>query len=226
MEGYIEKPELTQVIEGFTFSSEESKSLMILICAFVMIDGDFSDDEERYLKDFCKKNNISYTDFIDNHENIFLDGDWEKVCVDKIVQLGKLSLDKKEIILAILYDLSVSDNFLHLNEKILQDISTFWGINVVFGKGHLKWTEEQKKLLISQKIKSYCQCSPGSGKTAVACVRISNLIDSGVEPSQIWLISFTRTVTQEPRDRISLFSDKDQNILGIKIATIDQELGI
>ena len=41
MEGYIEKPELTHVIEGFTFSSEESNSLMILICAFVMIDGDF-----------------------------------------------------------------------------------------------------------------------------------------------------------------------------------------
>ena len=61
MEGYIEKPELTQVIEGFTFSSEESKSLMILICAFVMIDGDFSDDEERYLKDFfVKKQHFIY----------------------------------------------------------------------------------------------------------------------------------------------------------------------
>ena len=121
--------------------------------------------------------------------------------------MGKLSLDKKEIILAILYDLSVSDNFLHLNEKkILQDISTFWGINVVFGKGHLKWTEEQKEIINLPKDKKVIvNAAPGSGKTAVACARISNLIDSGVEPSQIWLISFTRTATQELRDRISLF---------------------
>ena len=34
---------------------------------------------------------------------------------------------------------------------------------------------------------------PGTGKTFVACRRIERLLDHGVAPSRIWMISFTRT---------------------------------
>src|SRR5262249_49486696 len=44
---------------------------------------------------------------------------------------------------------------------------------------------------------------PGTGKTAVACARVSWLAKTaGVPPSQIWLISFTRTAVQEIRSRL------------------------
>ena len=218
-----ENPELSQVIEGLKFSESESKSLMNLLAAFVMLDGNFSDEEDEFLKNFCQNNKISYDNFIDYQEGIFMDGGWEKVCNDEIINLANMSFDKKEIVLAIMYDLSLSDNFLHLNEKkVLQDISTFWGINVVFGKGQLEWTEDQRSIInLSKEQRVIVNAAPGSGKTAVACARITNLIDGGIEPSKIWLVSFTRTATQELRDRISLFSDTEQNILGVKIATID-----
>ena len=38
---------------------------------------------------------------------------------------------------------------------------------------------------------------PGTGKTAVACARVAHLIDGKeIEPSRIWLISFTRTAVK------------------------------
>ena len=210
-------------INWVKFSQSESKSLKNLLAAFVMRDGNFSDEEDEFLKNFCQNNKISYDNFIDYQEGVFIDGGWEKVCNDEIINLANMSFDKKEIVLAIMYDLSLSDNFLHLNEKkVLQDISTFWGITVVFGKGQLEWTEEQRSIInLSKERRVIVNAAPGSGKTAVACARITNLIDGGIEPSKIWLVSFTRTATQELRDRISLFSDTEENILGVKIATMN-----
>lgn len=63
---------------------------------------------------------------------------------------------------------------------------------------------------------------PGTGKTAVACARVSWLInEGGINPSHIWFISFTRTAVQEIRNRIKeyLINPGYANI--IKIATID-----
>ena len=111
-------------------------------------------------KNFCQNNKISYDSFIDYQEGVFIDGGWEKVCNDEIINLANMSFDKKEIVLAIMYDLSLSDNFLHLNEKkVLQDISTFWGITVVFGKGQLEWTEDQRSIInLSKERRGYCKC--------------------------------------------------------------------
>ena len=63
---------------------------------------------------------------------------------------------------------------------------------------------------------------PGTGKTAVACARVSQLIDqSGLEPSRIWLISFTRTAVREIRDRIAAYLDDASAAYAVKIATLD-----
>ena len=63
---------------------------------------------------------------------------------------------------------------------------------------------------------------PGKGKTAVACARVSQLIDqSGLEPSRIWLISFTRTAVREIRDRIAAYLDDASAAYAVKIATLD-----
>jgi len=63
---------------------------------------------------------------------------------------------------------------------------------------------------------------PGTGKTAVACARVSWLIDNyGINPSHIWFISFTRTAVHEIRDRIRDYLKSPGHVNVIKIATID-----
>ena len=63
---------------------------------------------------------------------------------------------------------------------------------------------------------------PGTGKTAVACGRVAWLIDKGgIFPSNIWLISFTRTSIQEIRDRIKGFLKDEKDAYSVRIATLD-----
>ena len=63
---------------------------------------------------------------------------------------------------------------------------------------------------------------PGTGKTAVACARVSRLIDrDGLEPSRVWLISFTRTAVHEIRDRISAYLEDPAAAYAVRIATLD-----
>jgi superfamily I DNA/RNA helicase len=101
-------------------------------------------------------------------------------------------------------------------------VNNYWGLQVYFGKGQLNWTEQQKEIISAEPDARFIvNAMPGAGKTAVACAKISNLIDEGVTPSNIWLVSFTRTAVQELRDRIASFADEEDDVIGVKIATID-----
>lgn len=62
---------------------------------------------------------------------------------------------------------------------------------------------------------------PGTGKTAVACRRIAHLLEKGVPPHQIWLISFTRTAVLELRNRIAIQAEKRKDVYGVKVSTLD-----
>lgn len=63
---------------------------------------------------------------------------------------------------------------------------------------------------------------PGTGKTAVACSRIAHLVDDlGVEPSHVWLISFTRTAVREMRNRLVHYLCDREAAFAIRIATLD-----
>jgi hypothetical protein len=63
---------------------------------------------------------------------------------------------------------------------------------------------------------------PGTGKTAVACGRVANLVTKqGVEPSCVMLLSFTRTAVAEIRSRIAAYVGSETRAAGIKIATLD-----
>ena len=75
---------------------------------------------------------------------------------------------------------------------------------------HPTWDDHQRAVIEAPLEKRLLvDAGPGTGKTAVACGRISWLIDRGVEPTNIWLISFTRTAVKEHRDRIAgLFRER------------------
>lgn len=62
---------------------------------------------------------------------------------------------------------------------------------------------------------------PGTGKSAVACQRIAFLVDEGIPPSRILLISFTRTAVAELRDRIVSYAVAGDQARTVRISTID-----
>tara|TARA_R110002124_G_scaffold7105_16_gene41785 strand:- start:940 stop:2886 length:1947 start_codon:yes stop_codon:yes gene_type:complete len=98
-----------------------------------------------------------------------------------------------------------------------------WGVEVSISKS-LEWDDQQNQVILADYNKRIlCHAGPGMGKTAVACARVSNLIDQGVEPSKIWMLSFTRTAVKEIRDRISSFAGQNLSSLGVKVATIDSQ---
>ncbi|NNC14835.1 UvrD-helicase domain-containing protein [Corallococcus exiguus] len=63
---------------------------------------------------------------------------------------------------------------------------------------------------------------PGTGKTAVACERVAWLLQQhGLQPTRIWLISFTRTAVREIRDRITRIVKDPEAAQAVQIATLD-----
>lgn len=85
------------------------------------------------------------------------------------------------------------------------------------------WTNEQNEVINAGVEKRLLvDAGPGTGKTATACARIAWLINSGgLEPSEIWLVSFTRTAVRELRDRIASYLIDPGTVSSLRIATID-----
>jgi UvrD-like helicase family protein len=85
------------------------------------------------------------------------------------------------------------------------------------------WTTEQKQVIeapVNQRL--LIDAGPGTGKTATACARIAWLISQGgVEPGEIWLVSFTRTAVHELRSRIASYLPDPGQIAALRIATLD-----
>jgi hypothetical protein len=84
------------------------------------------------------------------------------------------------------------------------------------------WDLEQLKV-ISEDASSWqlVSAGPGSGKSAVACQRVAYLIDQGIPPSRILIISFTRTAVAEIRDRIVSYAVFGERARSVRISTID-----
>jgi hypothetical protein len=69
------------------------------------------------------------------------------------------------------------------------------------------------------------QAGPGSGKTWTACSRVASLIEQGVPPSRILVISFTRAAVEEIRQRIVHTSGDPSATAEVKIVTLDSLAG-
>ncbi|WP_170759782.1 UvrD-helicase domain-containing protein [Ruegeria lacuscaerulensis] len=83
------------------------------------------------------------------------------------------------------------------------------------------WDADQVKVITAEyDARIIVESGPGTGKTAVACARLAHLIEEeDIEPSNTWMISFTRTAVAEIRAR--LHSYVGDNSFGIRIATVD-----
>jgi hypothetical protein len=86
-----------------------------------------------------------------------------------------------------------------------------------------KWDRQQLAVIGEPRAaRQLVDAGPGTGKTAVACRRVAWLIDEcEVTPSNIWLVSFTRTAVTELRNRIQHYLRNRADVWSVKIATID-----
>jgi hypothetical protein len=86
----------------------------------------------------------------------------------------------------------------------------------------LDWDVEQLTVILEPPSAwQLVAAGPGAGKSAVACQRVAYLIDEGVPPSRILLVSFTRTAVAELRDRIVSYAVASDRARSVRIATID-----
>lgn len=87
----------------------------------------------------------------------------------------------------------------------------------------IKWDDSQLRVINApSKDRVVVGAGPGTGKTAVACARVSQLIDrDSLEPSHIWLISFTRTAIREIHARIAARLQNSSAADAVRIATLD-----
>jgi hypothetical protein len=85
------------------------------------------------------------------------------------------------------------------------------------------WTSEQNAVIRAEPgARILVDAGPGTGKTATACARVAWLMKSArLEPSEIWLVSFTRTAVREIRNRIAGYCGGVDKVAGMRIATID-----
>jgi hypothetical protein len=91
------------------------------------------------------------------------------------------------------------------------------------GVTDVNWDPEQQQVINAPaSVRLNVEAGPGAGKTAVACARVAHLIrHQGIEPTNILLISFTRTAVREMRDRISHYLDNARDAASIRISTVD-----
>lgn len=65
------------------------------------------------------------------------------------------------------------------------------------------------------------EAPPGTGKTWTACRRVGQLVNYGVAPTRILLLSFTRAAVAEIKDRIAGFLDEPDAAADITVLTLD-----
>ena len=85
------------------------------------------------------------------------------------------------------------------------------------------WTSEQLDVIeVDRSGRQLVQAGPGTGKTAVACARVAQLIEKqNVLPHEIFLISFTNAAIHELRNRIRSYLSDPDLASGLRITTLD-----
>lgn len=202
-----------------------NQDIFSLLCYLAIIDNELHDNELKYLKQVSKELNIDEKIFNKQinylKKNFINDTDkiWENL--DNI--LDKFETNKDKIyVLGILSDLAKKDLIIHQAEiKFLKYVSNKWGIKAVFTE-NIVWDNEQKNIIQAEPNKRIAvSAGPGTGKTAVACARVSFLLDNGLPASSILMLSFTRTAIKELTDRINSFVENENTATNLRITTID-----
>ena len=202
--------------------SDNSDAAMVsLLLSFAYIDGTCHPKEVEVIRRACADLDIApelVTAVFQSHR--IPDGDFVALCKQAMFKITDEDLQDKALVA--LCDIAAADDIFDENEQtFLALASEHWGVQAV-ERRDFQLDDHQKHVVEANgNERQEVHAGPGMGKTLVACVRVSKLIEAGVEPSNIWLLSFTRTAVQEIRNRIEQFAEDLQSVLGVKIGTID-----
>ena len=199
------------------------EAILELIVAFAFIDNELHPKEANALREICESLEISLQQLEAKiEENLHTTENREERCYKAFEAIE--SKYARERLVGLLVQIATSDHFHHEDElKFLNAIKNKWGLEISIGRQFV-WDEDQKAVVHADyRERMIVYAGPGMGKTAVACARVSELIDQNVEPNNIWMLSFTRTAVKEIRDRISSFADHNLSSLGVKVGTIDSK---
>lgn len=208
-------------IEKAMLCENSSSTLAKLLVGFAYIDGDFHPTEFEVIETACREHGIDIELVNKFKSEISLGStDCLQYCKEAMLEIQDESL--KEHALLLLTEIAAADEIFHQKEQdFLSLASETWQLEVK-KPPEFVWDKRQIAVINSApEARIDVHAGPGMGKTAIACARVSYLIDQDVSPSNIWLLSFTRTAVQEIRDRIEAFASDTNSILGVKIGTID-----
>ena len=200
----------------------DPESICRLLVGFGYLDGELDEKEIGLITEFSEDFGYSDDDVSSAISEISGKNDAEVVvteCIQGISDPGT-----RELVAAAVFELCQIDDVIHPNESTFLDIvQRNWNVAIDFVSKPIQWDDEQFEVIQSSyDHRLIVSAGPGMGKTAVACARVAHLIDEeGLSPNNVWMISFTRAAVSELADRIALFSENAQEVLGVSVATID-----
>ena len=201
---------------------ENSGAAMVsLLLSFAYVDGELHPKEVEVIKRTCADLDVD-PELVDTvlDDYTLPEGDSISVCTQAMLRITDEDLQNRALIA--FRDIAAADNVFEKNEQnFLALASEAWGVQAIEHED-FEWDDQQRPVVeagMGDRLEVYA--GPGMGKTEVACARVSELIQQGVEPTNIWLLSFTRTAVQEIRNRIESFAEDSSSVLGVKIGTID-----
>ena len=212
--------EVMEIDEKLVLTKE---AILELIVSFAFIDGELHPKEMEALKSVCQEWAISQQRLeskIEEHKQKI--GNRESACYKAFEAID--SQYARERFVGPLIQIATADGVHHRREmKFLNTIKEKWNLKISIAEEFIPDEAQKAVIKTGYSERMIVDAGPGMGKTAVACARVSELINQNVEPSNIWILSFTRTAVKEINDRISCFLDHDVSALGIKVTTIDSK---
>ena len=100
--------------------------------------------------------------------------------------------NKKRIDLLLKYRI-YKNNKLYLKEKL----------NLDYKVGNISLDREQKEAVFSDEINTLVLSSAGSGKTLTICAKVKYLINNGIKPNEILVLSFTNNSVEDLKNKIN-----------------------
>ena len=76
-------------------------------------------------------------------------------------------------------------------------------INIDYKINNISLDKEQKKALFTEEINTLVLASAGSGKTLTICAKVNLLIDNGIKPDEILVLSFTNNSVNDLKRKIN-----------------------
>lgn len=187
--------------------------------AVAKCDGNLSDSEVHVLRDYIISHDLTGVE--DPSTNDCL----SELKLHQIINNAAENCDtdrKRFHLINRISQITDADGEYHPSEaEVLNILHKRWDVDIALSSAKHTWTASQNKIISSSSSERILvDAPPGAGKTAIISARIDHLINTqDVNPSNIWLISFTRTAVREMRDRINLYSSDYPH--GLRIATLD-----